>query len=170
MTLAAILRNLGGLAIIGGALRIIAGFIPWQANVGWLEGLYLATDLCLLFGLVGFYLARGRETGIAGFGAFVIAASGIALIAGPDVTFLNLDIYQAGVSVIAIGLGVFSVVFLLRGLAPKAPPVLWLASFVVSILGSVIGYSDQGFLAGGVLFGAGFVFAGLATLKTTASD
>ncbi|VAW07930.1 hypothetical protein MNBD_ALPHA05-1046 [hydrothermal vent metagenome] len=169
MTLAAILRNLGGLAIIGGALRIIAGFIPWQADVLWLEGLYLATDLCLLFGLVGFYLARGRETGLAGFGAFVIAASGIALIAGPDVPFLNIDIYQAGVSVIAIGLGVFSVLFLLRGLTPKAPPILWLASFVVSILGNVMGYGDQGFLAGGVLFGAGFIFAGLASLKAPAS-
>lgn len=50
------LRVIGGrCAIVGGAMRIVAGFIPYTPGSAWLEGFYGLIDICLLLGLIGIF-------------------------------------------------------------------------------------------------------------------
>ncbi len=152
------------MAVLGGGARVISSFIPWTSDNRWLEAFYLFIDINLLFGLVGFYFAYGIRLSAVGLVAFLIAASGIAFIAGPDGESFGVDVYQAGLVVIAVGLGAFSLLLLLQRVRPLLPPACWIGSFVIGGLGGPAGFPDQAFLVGGVLFGLGFLFAGLSTL------
>jgi hypothetical protein len=153
-------RMLGAAAVAGGALRIVSAFVPWAAGVAWLEAFYLAIDVLLLFGLMGVYFAHRERLGVAGFVAFALAETGIASIVGPDSVAFGIDAYQIGVAVIAIGLSLFAAVLLVRRAGPVVAPILWIASTVAGLGGSGIGQPEFGFLAGGILFGLGFVAAG----------
>ncbi len=163
------IRIFGAMAVLGGGARVVSSFIPWTPNSVWLEAFYLFIDINLLFGLIGFYFTYGVRLGAAGLAAFLIAASGVALIAGPDGESFGVDIYQTGVMVIAIGLSGFSILLLLRRVRPFLPPVCWISSFVIGGLGGPVGFPDQAFVAGGILFGLGFLFAGLSVLAGSES-
>jgi hypothetical protein len=167
MSDAALLRVLGWAAILGGALRIASAFIPWAPAQAWLEILYLAIDVFLLFGLMGVYLAHRDRVGVIGFVAFAIAETGIASIVGPDgvVPAYGIDTYQLGVLVIAVGLTFFAIVQVVARAGPPWAPLCWVASMIVGVGGSFGGNPEIGFLIGGVLFGAGFVLAGLTLMR-----
>lgn len=152
------------MAVLGGGARIVSSFIPWTPDNTWLEVFYLFIDINLLFGLIGFYLIYGIRLGAAGLAAFLIAASGIAFITGPDGESFGVDSYQTGVAVISVGLGAFSLLLLWRRVRPFLPPACWIGSFVIGGLGGPAGFPEQAFFVGGVLFGLGFLFAGLSTL------
>ncbi len=160
-----IARFFGYQAIAGGVARVASSFIPWSPNNDWLEAFYFFVDINLLFGLTGFYLASAERLGRTGFTAFLIAATGIVLIIGPDGKSFGVDIYQAGVAIIALGIGVFSINFLLRGAGSMLAPVIWLFSIVAVIFGAAAGFADQAFAVGGVFFGFGFIFAGRSLLQ-----
>jgi hypothetical protein len=159
---ALLLRVLGTAAILGGALRIGSAFIPWAPGQAWLELLYLAVDVLLLFGLMGIYLACRDRVGVIGFIAFAIAETGIASIVGPDgvVPAYGIDTYQLGVLVITVGLTFFAIVQLVARAGPLWAPLCWVASMLVGVGGSFGGDPETGFLIGGVLFGLGFIVAG----------
>ena len=159
------MRTLGVCAVLGGALRIASAFIPWAANVAWLEALYFAIDTLLLFGLMGVYFAHCARLGVLGLAAFAIAETGIASIVGPDTTAFGIDTYQAGVAVISIGLSLLGVVMLIRRAGRPIAPLCWIASTAAGVGGGAIGQADLGFLAGGLLFGLGFIAAGLDLLR-----
>ena len=153
------------MAVLGGGARIISSFIPWTPDNTWLEAFFLFIDINLLFGLIGFYFTYGLRLGALGLAAFLIAASGIAIITGPDGESFGVDVYQTGVAVIAAGLSAFSLLLLLQRVRPFLPPACWVGSVVIGGLGGPAGFPDQAFLVGGVLFGLGFLLAGLSTLK-----
>jgi hypothetical protein len=153
-------RAFGILAVTGGAARLVASFVPWQENSLLLEAFYLTIDLCLLFGLTGFYVLHAGSLGAAGFVAYLIWGSGIALIAGPDGEAFGANIYQAGVGVIAVGALLLSGLLLMRRISPRAAPLCWLGAVAVSAIGAATGFADIGFAVGGVLFGAGYIAAG----------
>ncbi len=159
------LRVLGLLAVLGGGVRIVTSFISWDDASASLEALALGIDLCLLFGLTGFYFAFSARLGPIGFIGFLIAASGIAIITGPDGDAFGVDIYQAGVAIIAAGLAILSAILLIRRIAPFTA-MLWLASIAAAIVGGALGYPNEGFIAAGVAFGAGFGVAGIATMRS----
>jgi len=165
MNLDKIARFFGFQAIIGGATRVVSSFIPWSPNNDWLEAFYFFVDINLLFGLIGYYLANAERLGRTGFVAFLIAATGIVLIIGPDGTSFGIDIYQAGVAIIALGISVFSINFLLRGASSMFAPAIWLISIVAVFFGAAAGFTDQAFALGGVFFGFGFIFAGVSLLQ-----
>lgn len=158
-----VIRVFGVMAVLGGGARVVSSFIPWTPDSAWLEALYFFIDINLLFGLFGFYFTYGVRLGAAGFVAFLIAASGIAFITGPDGQSFGVDVYRSGVAVIAVGLGVFSLLLLLQKIRPFLPPACWVGSFLIAGLGGPVGFPNQAFVIGGVLFGLGFVFAGLST-------
>ena len=160
-----LLRLLGVAAILGGLLRIGSAFIPWAPNVAWLEAFYLVIDVLLLFGLMGFYFAHRARLGAFGFVAFVIAESGIAAIVGPDATAFGIDTYATGVLVITIGLTLLSLAILATRGAPWWVAACWLGSAIVGVGGSALGQAELGFFAGGILFGLGFIAAGVATMN-----
>ena len=79
--------------MIGGALRIVSAFVPYQTPPPLaLELFYLVIDVNLLCGLVGIYAWVHRSAGATGFAGFLLAFLGTALIVGPDGKLGALDV------------------------------------------------------------------------------
>jgi len=161
----ALLRLSAFAAIGGGALRIVSAFageldaeVPEQI-------FYLVIDILLLFGTIGIYLVQRHRVGWLGFLGFVFAASGLALITGPDATIFGLDVYPLGSNVIGAGLLLLSLaMFTTKSLSAWAPG-LWIASIVLGAITFHVPGAEWFFLPTGVLFGAGFIVAGAAILN-----
>ena len=160
-----ILRVFGLFAVAGGAARVVSSFIPFSPNNSWLEALYLFIDVNLLFGLIGYYLASAEHLGRTGLTAFLIAATGIVLVTGPDVRIFEIDVYEASITIVALGIGLFSVNYILRGPGPMFAPAIWLISIVTAMFGAVAGFYDLAIMLSGIVFGFGFVFAGTSLLQ-----
>ena len=152
-------------AIAGGAARVVSSFIPWSPNNSWLETLYFFIDVNLLFGLIGFYFAGAERLGRTGFATFLLTAIGLVLVTGPDVRIFGVDIYEVSIAIVAIGISLFSMNYLLRVDGPMFAPALWLGSIITTLFGAAAGFFDQALMLGGVVFGFGFIFAGKALLK-----
>lgn len=154
-------RLAGAAAMMGGALRVATAFVSWNASSAQFEVLAITIDLLCLFGLLGIYLASRAQVGAVGLLAFIVAASGIASIVGPDSKVFGIDTYQAGVAVIAFGLMVFGAMLLRARFLFRLAGCCWIFSIVAGVAGVLAGLGSEGFLVGGVLFGAGFIFGGL---------
>lgn len=158
---AATLIRLGGLAaMLAGALRMAASFIPYSSASVQLELLYLVIDLLLLLGLLGIYAYQHEQAGKLGFAGFLPALIGTASIVGPDGKLGNVDMYVAGSLLISLGLCVFSIGIWRARMLPRAVPLLWIASTVIGIGGFLVNGPPVTFLLAGVTFGLGFVLAG----------
>ncbi len=162
-------RILGGAAVLGGGLRIVSAFVPWEQNLAWLEAFYFVIDVALLFGLMGIYFAERARLGFAGFAAFALAETGIASIVGPDGMAFGLDVYQLGVFAISIGLAILGTVMLATRVGSAIAASCWILSLVVGLAATLANQPEAGFVAGGVLFGLGFVVAGLGLMRPAAS-
>lgn len=162
---AALVRLGAGAAVMGGALRIVSSFVPFEANSAALEALYGAIDLSLLFGLLAVYIVSAEAVGIAGLAFFLVAMAGLASIVGPDPQVFGIDFYRVGALVFVIGLAGLSVQ-LLRARRMTLSALLWMGTLVTSFLSAML---PQAFLAAGVLIGAGFVLAGVDMLWARAA-
>lgn len=129
-----------------------------------LEAVAFAVDLGFLFGLTGFWVQNAKALGAPGLITYLIAASGIALIAGPDGEEVGVDIYLAGAHVIGIGLVLMSIVIFVRRIPARIAAAAWLLSAVANTAGLAM-ERPEGFLVAGVLFGAGFICAGLSLFR-----
>lgn len=148
-------------AIVGGLLRIASTFIPYAADAAWLEALYGVIDLCLLFGVVGIYLAVTEELGLAGLALFLVTLAGVASIVGPDAPAFGIDFYRVGALVFVAGLAGLSVQMLRAGVM-RASAALWIATLVFSLSSAI---APVAFMAAGLAIGAGFVAAGVDLLR-----
>ena len=119
---------------------------------------------------MGYYLASAETLGRTGFAAFLVSATGIMLIIGPDGKSFGIDVYQAGLATIAVGIGIFSINYLLRGANAMFAPAVWLLSIFAVMFGAVAGVADQAFIVGGVIFGFGFIFAGNIAFATAVNQ
>lgn len=155
-----LLRALGAAAVLGGALRTGSSFIPWDGSAE-IEALAFVIDVALLFGLMGIYLAARGRVGWFGFAAFALAEAGVASIVGPDTQAFGIDTYQAGVVAISVGLAALGVAMLATRAGFAVTSICWIASLIVGAGGGAIGQGTLGILVGGILFGLGFVAAGL---------
>jgi hypothetical protein len=158
-------RLFGALAMAAGFVRIVLGFFPWSDTDPLLQGVAFAIDLGFLFGLTGFWVANAKAFGAPGLVTYLVAASGLALIVGPDGTAFGVDIYLVGVHVIGIGLVLMSIVILIRRIPARMAAAAWLLSAVANTAGLAMN-RPEGFLVAGILFAAGFVFAGWTLLRT----
>ena len=149
-------------AIAGGGLRVLASFTPPSPGDPLLELLYLLIDLFLLFGLIGIYLGRCERAGVMALSGWILAMIGLAVIAGPEGSAFGLDIYYVGAMAVLAGLSVYSLSLVRHGVRLNYAPWMWLASLGAAILSGVPAFAVIGLIASGVLFGAGFVAAGLA--------
>lgn len=159
------LYRLSGIsALLGGLVDMGAHAIPHTANSAPLEAYYAAADILLMFGIFGLYLAHAQKTGILGLIGFIIAATGIGSIIGPDAIMFDTNFYEVGISAVTIGLLIYSIVLLrAKILTPSA--IAWLLMAVIGIGGSVLGYAIS-FKIAGLLFGLGFVLGGWKMVKT----
>jgi hypothetical protein len=148
-------------AVVGGVLRIVSTFIPYEPNSAGLEALYGVIDLGLMFGLVAVYVASAEATGLAGLALFLVALAGVASIVGPDAPAFGVDFYRIGALVFVAGLAGLAVQLLRAGLM-RVSAVLWLATFAASLATMV---APQAFVVAGLAIGAGYVLAGVELLR-----
>ena len=154
------LIQLSGLAaVVGGTLRIVTSFVPAGPGAG-IELVYLAVDLLLLLGLLGIYTDEHEHAGRTGFLGFLLATAGIASIVGPDGYLGVVPMYPAGSLVFSVGLCLLAV-GVWRGRAlPRVVPVLWSATAVLGVGGS-LARQPALVATAGVLLGLAFALAGL---------
>jgi hypothetical protein len=167
---AALFRLAGLAAVVAGALRIGTSFLTWDPAAAWQELLATGIDVLLLFGFMGIYLAHRAALGWLGLVAFVLAETGIGSIIGPDTVAFGVDTYQAGVVAISIGLALFATVMLVRRSGSAAAAICWILSLAVGVGGGFVGQGAFGFFLGGILFGLGFVAAGISLLMPAAKS
>ncbi len=151
-------------AIVGGVLRIVSSFIPYQADLAWLEALYAVIDLCLLVGLIAIYLANADAVGAPGLVAFLVALAGVTSIVGPDAPAFGVDFYRIGALVFVLGLAGLSAM-LLRVRIMRATASLWIATLLAGLASSVW---PQAFIVSGLCLGAGYILAGMTIVPTPA--
>ena len=141
----------------GGALRIVAAFIPYTPESAALEALYAAVDVGMMLGLIGVHLRTAGRTGVAGFAFFILALATLASIVGPDPTMFGIDFYRVGASTFALALAGYAFALILaRVQAPAA--MLWISCALFGVIASLTG-SALAFLAAGVALGFGFIAA-----------
>lgn len=161
------LFRLAGLAAIaGGALRVLSAFPLFRDPVA-LEWLYTTIDVLLLFGVIGIYLARAPRLGLLGLASFGVAVAALSFIGGPDADPFGFSTYQEGATTLAIAMAGLSIAWLRAGERPLFAPIAWFASIIAA---GVLGMLPQplpqyGLAAASVLFGLGFVLAGLELLR-----
>ncbi len=163
MTKIEVIRSLGVLGILAGGGRLVVSYVPELQNDTVREALYLLIDLGLLFGLTGFFLAVATAVGRLGFLGYLVGASGIALISGPDGMFMGRDIYQAGSLVIGAGLVLLSVSLFLKGVQ-VLPGVFWVLAVISGLIGPYLDYGTAAEMLTGTFFGLGFLVAGLVAV------
>ena len=155
-------------AVAGGGMRIVSAFIPWAPASPWLETLYGAIDICLLFGLIAVYLHAATRVGLVGLVFFIVSLVADASIVGPDAAMFGIDFYSVGVAGLLVGLAGLSVQLLRTKVLP-VPAGLWLCSVVAGFGSSALG-AKLGVVAAGGVFGLAFLCAGALILTRAAAS
>jgi len=151
----------GGLAaVLAGILRVIASFTPTTTSVG-LQIFYFVIDVLLLLGVIGVYAFQKQETGRWGFVGFVMALIGAGLLIGHDVVSAVAFLYPVAAFLFAVGISVLAIRSSAANTLPRWTSALLITSTVIGILGFVVKGFDILFVISGVIFGIGFIGAGL---------
>ncbi|MEQ1780002.1 MAG: hypothetical protein ABMA14_01490 [Hyphomonadaceae bacterium] len=145
-------------AMIGGGLRVVSTFIPYQADLAWLEALYGVIDLCLLFGLIGIYLFCAEALGTLGLIAFLVALAGVASIFGPDTPAFGIDFYRVGALVFVLGLAALGALLWSRGVL-RSSAALWVVTLAAALASATW---PPAFMVSGLALGVGYLLAGAA--------
>ncbi len=161
-----LLRMAGFAALLGGVLRIVLALPLIQDQIT-LEWLWTGIDVLLTFGLFGIYLPRAERLGFLGLASFIIAIAALSFIGGPDADVFGFSTYEQGAMTLVIALIGLSIAWLSAKETPILAPICWFASALAAgVLGALPApLPDYAFMIAGMLFGAGFVFAGLPLLK-----
>ncbi|HTT98598.1 MAG TPA: hypothetical protein VMF58_11155 [Rhizomicrobium sp.] len=155
------LLRLGGVAAIaGGAMRLGEPLLKRTLTGNALQLSYFAIDVFLLLGLIAWYAWRAEKLGIAGLIGFISGTVGIMIIR--SAALFAPQGYVLGATLLLLGLVVMNLPALIRWERPICPPLLWLAAFVLG-LGSLAYYPLA--LVAGVVFGIGYIFAGVSLLR-----
>jgi hypothetical protein len=149
----------GAAAMIAAFLRAIGSFLPAAPVTTALAGLYLVTDVFILLGLIGWYVAQHQRLGLSGLLGFVLSVVGVVVIRSNG-AFAGTDTYSIGAPLVVIGLLVLAATAWRAGLMGAWVPG---ALLVAAVLGPV-GYLAPGvsvlFAASGLAFSLGFGGAG----------
>ena len=158
-------RLSGAAAIAGGLLRVASSFPLVQDEIT-LQWLYTGIDVLLLMGIIGIYLDRAEKLGFLGLASFGVAVASLSFIGGPDADPFGFSTYEQGAAALAIALVGLSMAWVRVGEKPVWPALAWFGSvIVVGLLSFIAPVAQYGIPAAGVLFGLGFVLAGLPLLK-----
>lgn len=151
---ARVLLLLGKAAIIGGAMRaLVPIFVAAKIGDTSLQIYYLVADVFLLLGICGVYFGTEKPLGLSGAVGFAIFVAGILLVRS------GLGGYQIAVAIALLGTTIFATSMLWHGL-PKPTPVVWLLAQAAG-LASLFVFPTAFVTLSGVLFGLGFVVAGI---------
>ncbi|MBI1250480.1 MAG: hypothetical protein GC189_03305 [Alphaproteobacteria bacterium] len=155
-------RLAGVAAFAGGAARMVSSFplrLPAQAQ----EALYDGIDVLLLLGLMGLYLRKARAMGLPGLLCFLTAVAALSFIGGPDADPFPFSTYQTGAALLGAAMAAFGVVWILARQRPLFAAFYWILAVVAAIGLPYAGapFAAYAGLIAGLLFGAGFAFAGI---------
>ena len=151
----------GGLAaILAGLLRGIASFTPTTASVG-LQIFYFTIDVLLLLSVIDVYAFQKQEMGRWGLVGYLLALIGPGLLLGHDVVNALAFLYPVAAFLFAVGISVLAIRSSVANTLPRWTSALLITSTVIGILGFVVGGFDILFVISGVIFGIGFIGAGL---------
>ncbi len=148
--------------IAGGILRIVSAFIPYAPDQAWLEALYGAIDLGMMFGLLAAYLFAAEAVGTVGQGGFVVALAGLASIVGPDAHAFGIDFYLLGSAIFMLGLAALAVQLARRRVMIVAG-ALWVVAAAAAVIFALTALRPALALSG-VALGLGYVAAGRAII------
>ena len=151
-------------AIVGGALRVADGLFVTSAAPQTQQLAYFFTDLMLLFGLCGIYFTRSHRLGLAGLLGFVISFLGILMVRSSAISIFGFSAYLVGASVMLFGMVAIGIAMLVNHAFPKLPPLLWLASLIIGLIGLLPAAMAWAVTLAGVTFGIGFITAGISLL------
>jgi hypothetical protein len=148
-------------AIAGGVLRVanasLAGALPSNA----LQFIYFATDVLLIFGLIGIYLAARAQIGWAGLAGVVAAIIGLLMVRSGDL----FGGYQTGAAVSLLGTALLGLA-MFAGRQARTAALLWLASLAFALVSVVVPGLGLAAIVAGALYGLGVALAGITTAKT----
>ncbi len=158
-----VLYRLAGFAsLLAGAARIAAA-LPWTSDATSREALYDTVDALLLFAVMGIYLSRKDHLGMLGLTSFVVAIAALSFIGGPDADPFGFSTYEQGAYTLAIAMVGLSLAWWLAKQRPLWAPACWflsvIAAGVLEMLPAPL--PSYGLTAAGLLFGLGFIFAGV---------
>jgi hypothetical protein len=163
----ALFRLAGLAAILAGGARIVTAF-SWTNDALAREALYDAIDALLLFAVMGVYFSRKDQLGALGFASFAVAIAALSFIGGPDADPFGFSTYQQGAYALAIGMVGMSIAWWRAGQRPLWAPACWFLSVIAAGVLRMFPapLPDYGLTAAGILFGLGFVLAGLDLIST----
>lgn len=165
MNYATLYRLSGAAAVLGGLLRIVTALPVVQDPIS-LEWLYTGIDILLLMGLMGIYLVRAEKLGFLGLASFGVGVAALSFIGGPDADPFGFSTYEQGAYTLAIALIGLSLAWIRVGEKPISPTICWIGSVVaVGAFNLIPALSQYGFAAAGVLFGLGFILAGIPLVR-----
>jgi len=135
--------------------------MPTIASVA-LQIVYFTIDALLLVGIIGLYGFQKHETGRWGFFGFMLALIGASLLIGHDVV-VNAEalLYPVAAFLFAVGISVLAIRSWAANTLPHWASALLITSTLLGILGYGIKGFDVLFVVSGVIFGIGFIGAGL---------
>lgn len=154
------MRWSGLAAILAGLLRGIASFTSTTMSAG-LQLFYFAIDVLLLLGALGVYTFQKQETGRYGFVGFLLALIGAGLLLGHDAVNALAFLYPVAAFLFAVGISILAICSWKAGTLPRWVSALLIASTLLGILGFFVKGFDILFVISGVIFGIGFIGAGL---------
>jgi catechol 2,3-dioxygenase-like lactoylglutathione lyase family enzyme len=163
-----LLRLAAASAIVAGALRILAAFIPYVPESPALETLYATIDCGFLFGLAAIYWPVSQRLGRSGAAGYVIATIGAASLIGPDPRMFGLEFYMVGSAIFELGLLILAFACLCRKIL-GVTALLWIASLAAAVIAVAAGGNDIAFKVAGSALGLSFVWGGFVTLVAARS-
>ncbi len=168
MNLRTLTRRLSTVAMFAGALRAASSFVPGLWGTAGTELAYTITDLSLLLGWLGIYLAQQDRLGALGFWAFVLGVLGLGIIAGPEGSYGTISAYMVGSPVVGLAFVLLAVAQWHAGTQRPVPGMVVAAMLLAMALGGVgmaLPQVPAWFQASGLLLGAAFAANGWHSRK-----
>jgi hypothetical protein len=163
-----LIRLSGVAAVIAGALRVLTSFLP--PLTGRAMALYLIVDVLLLFGCVGLYeFKRVAIKFLETFGLLLETFGALILIAR-DLSLLSSEVYPVGALLFAAGIDLFAIGSWKSRTFPRWILLILILSTVVGPIGFFTSSLGILFATSGILFGIGFISAGVAMILPRRPD
>jgi hypothetical protein len=147
-------------AVLAGALRALTSFLPPTTDR--IMTLYLLVDVLLLFGCVGLYeFQRVTIRFLETLAVLLEILGGLVLIAR-DLALLRSEVYPIGALLFAVGVDLFAIGSWRSRTFPRWILMLLIVSTVTGPIGFFTPSLAVLFAASGILFGIGFMSAGIS--------
>lgn len=164
MSTSTLLRWCGMAGVVAGAATLVMSVLEAlvvEAPNATVWG-FVLVGTATQFALIGIYAAQLRESGWVGLVGFVLALSGNAFFIGPEGPVGGVDSGLIGGPIYALGLLLLAVATWRTGKFPRWVAALWIAAIVFGLPAiAVPALEPVLFAVGGVLFGLGFIGAGI---------